>query len=180
MSSLLLKSPYLFWRVPEDLYRRSLALHYDDKTLFDQRVLDTLETLCDDGTLWPSHVSQPSLVHGVLVDYATKVAPPPDSALDVVNKQTIYTTHRLVMTGQPSVSSPSVDFLSRLLGLEETKYRVQVVQRLAEELRAGGEQVRREWLREAWEMYPDFMRYSGVTRSSLDPPDVPTEDHVNH
>lgn len=163
MRALLLTHPYLFWRVPTDLYRRTLALISDSeassgKKIFSQDVLDALDTLCDDPSLWPGHVSQPSVINAALVQKMAETATPQD------NKKALYTTHRLIMAGQPNISSPSVDFLSRLLGADETRHRVKVVQGLAKEMREGGDELRKKWLDDAWEKYPDFLRASTGAR----------------
>jgi glutamyl-tRNA synthetase len=163
MKALLLTHPYLFWRVPTDLYRRTLALISDNeagsgKKIFSQDVLDALETLCDDASLWPAHVSQPSGINTALVQKMTGTLNPQE------NKKSLYTTHRLIMAGQHDISSPSVDFLSRLLGADETRHRVKTVQDLVKQLRDGGDELRKEWLSDAWEKYPDFMQAAAAAK----------------
>ena len=150
MTDLPLSHPYLFWRVPQSLYRRSLVLSESGLLRDEHSILAALDTLLEDESSSSTSINQ------TLVD---KVNPQSSAA-----KRAIYSTHRLIMTGQPDISSPSVDFLLQLLGRHESLHRVRSVRTLAAELLQGGETVRRAWLEDAWRQYPSFMEKANAPR----------------
>lgn len=167
MEDLLLRHPYLFWRVPEDLYRRSLALA-EPHVLHDEfAILSTFERLCEEPAHWSTTVSDLSNVGQPLID-----AVAPKTAEE---KQAIYATHRLITTGRMDLPSPSVNFLANLLGREESLHRVRTVRALAAQLREGGDAVRQQWLEEAWTKYPAFM---SSTFPGDEPRTLPSADGV--
>lgn len=150
MTDLPLTHPYLFWRVPQSLYRRSLLLSEPGLLRDEHSILAALDGVLEDTFSSATSINQP------LID---TVNPPSATA-----KRAIYSTHRLIMTGQPDISSPSVDFLLQLLGRDESLHRVRSVRTLAAELLEGGEPVRRAWLEDAWRRYPSFMEKANAPR----------------
>lgn len=122
MRDLLLKHPYLFWRPPVDLYKESIIQAQRGGVDLDA-ILRIFE---ENDFQWSDGVRGASNVHEVLVAKATPEV-----------RKSLYDAHRLIIAGQSNISSPSVDWLSRLLGKDETLHRLGVVRGLLTMLGAG-------------------------------------------
>lgn len=142
MQQLVLSNPQYFWRVPTELYRRSLLVDG-----YDQAVLDAIESLCDQPELWED--PNPSFLGKELSRIATSLNPN-------LASETLYRVHRLVARGDPSLASHSASVMFNLMGREEWKHRITVVKDLVRELEEGGSDVRFLWAQEAKEKDPEL------------------------
>lgn len=155
---LILNHPYLFWRVPMELYRRGLYSHRHELHALEF-LYDRFEAICEEPAVWKrmtSPLNHEELLHKI----------------GLGNRNFTYEAHRLVATGLPQVPSASMGNLCWALGREESKYRFGVVKNLVKELRDGGEEIREQWLLEIKNSpsYPDIKeQYYGNSRTKSRP-----------
>ncbi|VUC34163.1 unnamed protein product [Clonostachys rosea] len=149
MKNFLCSNPHYFWRVPEELYRRSLLVHG-----YSKPILEAITWVCDQPDLWDSN--DPSLLGAELGRKVAQLDPQlPSDAL--------YRNHRLVARGDPSLASHSASIMFNLIGREEWTHRISTVNNLVKELKEGGSDVRFLWAQEAQRRDPDFV--DEVTKS---------------
>ncbi|GAO17516.1 hypothetical protein UVI_02002870 [Ustilaginoidea virens] len=110
---LLRHHPYLLWRVPETLYRLSLASYHPDP-----RILQALHDAIENKDLWDSE--------------GVKVMDAIWAALDGqdMDKLAVYHTLRLVGAGAHDVISQSSSRMFALLGRDEWRLRLDMVKRV--------------------------------------------------
>lgn len=107
--------PYLLWRVPESLYKHSLAAYGPDK-----RILQALHHAIEQEELWTAP--------------GTKVMDAIWASLEGhgIDTLTVYNTLRLVGAGGHNVVSQSSSRMFMLLGRDEWRLRLDTVSRLLE------------------------------------------------
>ncbi|CAG9942064.1 unnamed protein product [Clonostachys rosea f. rosea IK726] len=150
MKKFLSSNPHYFWRVPEELYRRSLLVHG-----YSKPILEAVDRVCDEPDLWGTN--DPALLGTELGKRVAQLDPPlPSDAL--------YRNHRLVARGDPSLPSHSASIMFNLIGREEWKHRITTVKSLVKEIEEGGSDVRLLWAQEAQRRDPDFV--DEVTKSA--------------
>ncbi|TWU72345.1 Glutamate--tRNA ligase mitochondrial [Metarhizium rileyi] len=111
--TLMRQHPYLLWRVPEDLYRRSLASYHPDR-----RVLVALNSALENDNLWPTDGTE------VMDTIRTMLEP------DGVDNIAVHNTLRLVGAGGHDVVSQSSSRMLMLLGRDEWRFRLDTVAKL--------------------------------------------------
>ncbi|KAK5994578.1 Glutamate--tRNA ligase [Cladobotryum mycophilum] len=104
------KHPYLFWRVPVDMYRASLESFKPD-----ERILDALDEAISQESDWDGDGSK------VMDALRSKLEP------QGVDQLTLHNVLRLIGAGAQDVSSQSSSRMFMLLGREEWKHRLSVV-----------------------------------------------------
>jgi glutamyl-tRNA synthetase len=114
-TELVQQHPYLFWRVPTQIYKTSLAA-----TPPDGRVLDALQQVLAQDRFWAG------------------VKTPMEGMLEMLNPQgvetvAIHNVLRHVGAGGQNVVSPSSGRMFTLLGRQEWSHRLKTVQRLLRE-----------------------------------------------
>lgn len=119
-SDLISQHPYLFWRVPLDVYKTSLA-----KAKPEPKVLDALEEVISQESSWEGDCSQ------VMQAIQSKVEP------QGVDQLTIHNVLRVIAAGGQDVVSQSSSRMFALLGRHEWACRLNVVKGLLSELTEG-------------------------------------------
>ncbi|KAH6603574.1 glutamyl-trna synthetase [Trichoderma cornu-damae] len=116
-SDLLSQHPYLFWRVPLDVYKASLA-----KAIPEQTVLDALEDAISHRDYWDGDGGE------VMQAIQSKVEP------RGIDQRTVHNVLRTVAAGGQDVVSQSSSRMLTLLGRNEWAYRLDVVKGLLNQL----------------------------------------------
>ncbi|KAM6477704.1 hypothetical protein HDV62DRAFT_203417 [Trichoderma sp. SZMC 28011] len=116
-SDLISQHPYLFWRVPLDVYKTSLS-----KAKPEPKVLDALEEAISQESFWNGDCSQ------VMQAIQSKVEP------QGVDQLTIHNVLRVIAAGGQDVVSQSSSRMFALLGRDEWAHRLNVVKELLSEL----------------------------------------------
>ncbi|KAL7787198.1 hypothetical protein V8C43DRAFT_316928 [Trichoderma afarasin] len=114
---LISQHPYLFWRVPLDVYKTSLV-----KARPEPKVLDALEEAISQESSWEGDCSK------VMQAIQSKVEP------QGVDQLTIHNVLRVVAAGGQDVVSQSSSRMFALLGRDEWAHRLNVVKELLNEL----------------------------------------------
>ncbi|KAF5666408.1 glutamyl-trna synthetase [Fusarium heterosporum] len=118
--------PYFFWRPPAAVYRATLASDTPRHELIEL-VHSALDTMDD----WEAALDR--LVNCV----------PEDQRLD------LHSTLRLIAIGSPQAYGKASRILFSVLGQDEWRARTILVRSLLDQLSAGGESLRQQWLEEA-------------------------------
>lgn len=116
-SHLVSQHPYLFWRVPLNVYKASLT-----KARPEQKVIDALRDAISLEGLWTGDCTQ------VMQAVQSKVEP------QGVDQLTVHNVLRVVAAGGQDVVSQSSSRMFMLLGRKEWAYRLEVVMRLLNDL----------------------------------------------
>lgn len=116
-SHLVSQHPYLFWRVPLNVYKASLT-----KARPEQKALDALKDAISQEDLWNGDCTQ--VMHAI----QSKVEP------QGVDQLTVHNVLRVVAAGGQDVVSQSSSRMFMLLGRTEWAYRLEVVIRLLNDL----------------------------------------------
>lgn len=117
-SQLVSQHPYLFWRVPLDVYKMSLT-----KARPEQKVIDALNDVISQDGLWNSDCTE------VMQAIQSKVEP------QGVDQLTVHNVLRVVAAGGQDVVSQSSSRMFMLLGRKEWAHRLDVVIQLLNDLR---------------------------------------------
>ncbi|KAM0480374.1 hypothetical protein ACHAPX_004205 [Trichoderma viride] len=112
-SHLVSQHPYLFWRVPLNVYKASLT-----KAPPEQKVIDALKDAISQEDLWSGDCTQ------VMQAIQSKVEP------QGVDQLTVHNVLRVVAAGGQDVVSQSSSRMFMLLGRKEWAYRLEVIIRL--------------------------------------------------
>lgn len=117
-SHLVSQHPYLFWRVPLDVYKASLT-----KARPEQKVLDALKDAISQEGLWNGDCTQ------AMQAIQSKVEP------QGVDQLAVHNVLRVVAAGGKDVVSQSSSRMFMLLGRKEWSHRLDVVVRLLNDLK---------------------------------------------
>lgn len=117
-SQLVSQHPYLFWRVPLNVYKMSLT-----KARPEQRVIDALKDVISQDGLWNGDCTE------VMQAIQSKIEP------QGVDQLTVHNVLRVVAAGGQDVVSQSSSRMFMLLGRKEWSHRLDVVTRLLNDLR---------------------------------------------
>lgn len=112
-SHLVSQHPYLFWRVPLNVYKASLT-----KAPPEQKVIDALKDAISQEDLWSGDCTQ------AMQAIQSKVEP------QGVDQLTVHNVLRVVAAGGQDVVSQSSSRMFMLLGRKEWAYRLEVIIRL--------------------------------------------------
>ncbi|KAF3063015.1 Glutamate--tRNA ligase [Trichoderma lentiforme] len=116
-SDLISQHPYLFWRVPLDVYKTSLV-----KARPEPKVLDALEEVISQESFWEGDCSQ-------VMQAIQSIVEPLG-----VDQLTIHNELRLIAAGGRDVVSQSSSRMFALLGRDEWAHRLNVIKELLSEL----------------------------------------------
>ncbi|RFU77448.1 glutamyl-trna synthetase [Trichoderma arundinaceum] len=119
-SDLISQHPYLFWRVPSDVYKTSLT-----KARPEQKVIDALEDAISHESYWDGD--------GTKVMQAIQLRVEPQG----VDQLTIHNVLRVIAAGGQDVVSQSSSRMFMLLGRDEWAHRLDVVKGLLNDLEAN-------------------------------------------
>jgi glutamyl-tRNA synthetase len=117
-SDLISQHPYLFWRVPLNVYETSFA-----KARPEQKVVDALEEAISRDDYWDGDGSQ------VMQAIQSKVEP------QGVDQLTVHNVLRVIAAGGQDVVSQSSSRMFMLLGRKEWAHRLDVVKRILNNLK---------------------------------------------
>lgn len=118
--TLISQHPYLFWRVPEAVYRSSLETH---RAMLDSKVMDALTEVVSGQEYWGEGASENP------VSALRKRLEP-----EGIDGTTIHNILRLVSAGGVDIVSQSSGRMTMLLGRDEWLHRLNTVQKILTEL----------------------------------------------
>jgi glutamyl-tRNA synthetase len=133
-AALVVQHPHYFWSVPLPLYQRGVA-----QREYDQRVVDAIERVCGMPDVWTTGR------RGDVMDAVWE-----SLGRDTLeSNQILYKTQRFIATGNANQSSQDASIMFVVMGRKEWADRVAIVKSLIQELAAGGEKLKQQWLHES-------------------------------